>query len=149
MSFLISNTLGLVSKKYCNLDEWLVIHRELVLGGSISKKTKENRERHIKDISRAIGDLTLASIRPCDISRLINSVANEHPAKAKRLLIELRCIFNSALENGWIDTNAVRTVRAPTLRERLTLDMWRRIYLRANTWGRRLLLLSQGSVEAI
>ena len=75
-------------------------------------------------------------------------MANEHPAKAKRLLIELRCIFNSALENGWIDTNpanAVRTIRAPTLRERLTLDMWRKIYLRAydaNTWGRRLLLLA-------
>ena len=66
MSFLISNTLGLVSNKYRNL-EWLAIHRELVLGSNISKKTKENRERHIKDISRAIGGLTLASIRPEEV----------------------------------------------------------------------------------
>ena len=38
MSFLISNTLGLVSNKYRNLDEWLAIYRELVLGSNISKK---------------------------------------------------------------------------------------------------------------
>ena len=78
MSFLISNTLGLVSNKYRNLDEWLAIHSELVLGSNISKKTKENRERHIKDISRAIGGLTLVSIRPkgvygvilaCDVNK--------------------------------------------------------------------------------
>ena len=148
MSFLVSKTLGLVSSKYRNLDDWIITYKELVDGSDICKKTRENRHRHINLISRALGGLTISAIKPCDLAKFISAEAKTRPQTAKRLLIELRCMMNSALENGWIDVNpaiAVRIVKAPTQRERLTLAMWRKMYLAAydaDGWGRRLLLLA-------
>ena len=107
MSFILSNTLGLVSAKYRNLSEWIVVYRAIVNSGDRCQKTKENRNRHIDDIDCALGEHTLSAIRPCDISQYVNSESKIHPQKAKRLLVELRCMFNAAMENGWIDINPI------------------------------------------
>ena len=148
MSFILSNTLGLVSPKYRNLSEWIAVYKAIVNTGDRCQKTKENRNRHIDDINCALGAHTLSTIRPCDISQYVNSESKIHPQKAKRLLVELRCMFNAAMENGWIDINpaiSIRTVKAPTLRQRLTLEMWRKMYLSVyddDNWNRRLLTLA-------
>lgn len=126
MSFL-SKTLGKISAKYRTLSDWAVIYSQIVTSKPITKKTISNREHHHKRILAHLGGQEIGLIRPHDIAGVISRVYETHPHTAKRMLIEVRDMFQQAVDYGWIDRNpaaSLKPLKVKVSRLRLTLKEW-------------------------
>lgn len=129
MSFL-SATLGRLSPRYKTVNEWAVIYRQIIDGRPIGDKTKANRRGALTHVLAGLGERTISSVRPHEVSGMIQRIAVLHPQTAKRVLFEATDLFNEAMNYGWIDRNPSASVKAPVCRiqrKRLTLDQWRLI----------------------
>lgn len=127
---IIASTLGRVVTKYRTLSEWAVIYSRLLAERQICEKTRQNRMHHVRRIVDALGDKCIGSIKPHEISTLINVIGKTHPVAAKRVLIEIRSMFYEAVANDWISTNPAKSVRPPRVtvkRRRLSLTEWNAI----------------------
>lgn len=135
--------------RFRTLEQWSEIYVPLVDARPITQKTRLNRQAHIRRIIGALGQRRIGAIRPHEISSLIISVHKTYPVAAKRTLVEIRCMLDEAIANGWIDSNPAKAVRMPRCsvrRRRLALDEWRKIYEHARDhrppWVHRLFLLA-------
>lgn len=130
MGFL-SATIGRFSPRYRTLAQWAPIYSQVVACQEICDKTRANRRCYVKRIIDALGNKTIGAIRPHEVASLVSAIAVDHPHLAVRVLVEARALFNSALENGWVDSNPAVPVRRPNLkvsRERLSLTQWQNIH---------------------
>lgn len=146
---LLSVTVGRFLPRFRTLSQWIEIYSATIEAKEISTKTRLNRKAHIRRISEGLGAKGIGSIRPTDVGHFIGQIHKVHPVAAKRVLIEIRGIFDEAISNGWVDDNPAKAVRMPTSRvqrRRLSLDEWRLIYeaakLNSPPWVHRMILLA-------
>lgn len=104
-AWLLANTIGRVSPKHRTLNKWAVTYRKVVAAKPISDKTKANRKSILAHILGSLGDRIISSVKPHEIVALIIETHSTHPKKSKRILIEIRDLFNEAMSYGWIDRN--------------------------------------------
>lgn len=126
MNFLAS-TLGRVSPKYRTLGQWAETYRLILAAKPISDKTKINRRSCLSHVLDSLGDRTIGSIRPHEVSAMVLGIYAVRPQTAKRVLIEVRDMLAEAINYGWIDRNPATGVKIPAVRvqrQRLTLDQW-------------------------
>jgi integrase len=129
MSFL-SATLGRIVPRYKTVHEWAVIYRQIVDGRPIGDKTKANRRGALTHVLAGLGTRTISSVRPHEVSAMIQKIGALHPQTAKRVLFEVADLFNEAMNYGWVDRNPAISVKAPLARvqrKRLTLEHWQSI----------------------
>lgn len=110
-----------------SINEWLLEYNIILSSYPIQEKTLKNRTVLIRWISKHIGDKPIGLIKPYEIALAIKTEYKNSPAKAKRLLIEVKNMFTEAIIYGWIDRNPAAHLKAqsaPVLRERLTLKEW-------------------------
>lgn len=127
---LLASTIGRVKPCYRTVNEWAVTYRKIIAAKPISDKTKANRRSSLTHILASLGDRIVSDVKPHEISELILKTHAAHPQKAKRVLIEVRDMFNEAMAYGWIDRNPAISIKAPIVmvrRKRLTLDQWWKI----------------------
>lgn len=67
--------------------------------------TKANRKSILAHILGSLGDRIISSVKPHEIVALIIETHSTHPQKSKRILFEIRDLFNEAMSYGWIDRN--------------------------------------------
>lgn len=123
----LSNTIGRVVPRYRTLGEWAGTYRKIIDAKPISLKTKANRKSSLTHILASLGNRIVSRIKPHEIASLVLDTHAEHPQKAKRVLIEVRDLFNEAMNYGWIDRNPAIGIKAPLVkvqRKRLTLEQW-------------------------
>ncbi len=145
----VAATVGRVVPKYRTLNQFQPVYSEILATRQIGSKTRANRRGYVKRIVEKIGDLAIGSIRPHQVASAISALHAQHPHLAKRTLVEAREMFNEALLAGWIDSNPaelVRALKAPVVRERLSLDQWQRIHDYADCcsppWVARMMVLA-------
>lgn len=148
-SKLLSSTIGRVVPKYRTLGQWAMTYRQIVDARPICDKTKSNRRSALTQVLSALGDRTLASVRPHEVAAMIQRIHSVHPQSAKRVLQEAKDFFNEAVNYGWIDRNPAAPVKSPIVRvrrQRLTFEQWRNIhdYAADNMppWVSRMLMLA-------
>ena len=146
---ILSTTVGRFIPRFRTLKQWSEIYVPLVDAKPITQKTRLNRQAHIRRIIGVLGQRRIGAIRPHEISNLIVGVHKTYPVAAKRTLVEIRCMLDEAIANGWIDSNPAKAVRMPhakVRRRRLALDEWCAIYDHAKAnrppWVHRLFLLA-------
>lgn len=146
---LIRSTLGLISPRFRTVADWAVVYRRIVDSKPISCKTKANRHCSLRHIVDALGHRVISRVLPHEIAELVMGIHAEHPALAKRVLIEAKSLFNDAVIYGWIDRNPAFPLKAPVVhvqRHRLSLDHWRVIYAYALAhqppWVARMMVLA-------
>lgn len=128
---LLASTLGRVAPRYRTFGQWCDIYREILAGRPISEKTLANRRSVLKHLEDGLGDRTISSIRPHEVSAVVQRLGVAHPQRAKRVLFEARDAFNEAVNYGWIDRNPASPVKVPVVRvarKRLTLEQWKKIH---------------------
>lgn len=148
MNFL-ALTLGKVIPKYRTVADWVKIYEDILSTEGLCEKTLSNRKNHIKKILTEFGEESIGSLKPHVIAQFITSLAKTYPVTAKRTLIEIRCMLNHALLNGWISVNPAMAVKPPKTkveRLRLSFEDWRKTYEWSNEnqpgWVNRMLLLA-------
>jgi len=149
LSKIVSKTIGVVSPKYRTLSQWAVIYNNIIQTKTISAKTKDNRKNYLSKILVVFGDTAISKIRSCDISIFIAEIQKTHPQLARRVLVELQCLFEQALLARWIEEDPSLVVKRPRVtvsRQRLSLSEWEDIYNYTDCcsppWVSRLLLLA-------
>lgn len=93
----------------------------------ISFKTKANRRSSLTHILAGLGERTISSIKPHEVSGMVLAIHKQRPQTAKRVLIECKDMFAEAINYGWIDRNPATPIKVPAVhvqRNRLTLDQW-------------------------
>lgn len=124
---LLSATLGRLLPGYKTVNQWAVIYSQIIDGRPICQKTRANRRGALKHVLANLGGRTISSVRPHEVSAMIQRIAALHPQTAKRVLFEVADLFNEAMNYGWIDRNPAGSVKAPVCRiqrKRLTLEQW-------------------------
>lgn len=124
---LLSATLGRLLPGYKTVNQWAVIYSQIIDGRPICQKTRANRRGALKHVLANLGGRTISSVRPHEVSAMIQCIAALHPQTAKRVLFEVEDLFNEAVNYGWIDRNPAGSVKAPVCRiqrKRLTLEQW-------------------------
>jgi len=146
---LLSLTLGRIAPQYKTLREWSIIYDQIISSKQVLPKTLESHRLYVARILETFGTRALGSIRPYEIATLIRDIHARTPQTARRVLIEARCLFSEAVNYGWLDRNPaldVKHLRAPVVRQRLSLDQWQRTYewaeLHSPPWVSRMLLLA-------
>lgn len=127
MSGFLAATLGRLSPRYRTLNQWAETYRLIVDARPISYKTKLNRRSSLTHILAGLGERTISSIKPHEVSSLVLSIHKQYPQCAKRVLIEAKDMFSEAINYGWLDRNPATPIKAPVVRvqrNRLTLDQW-------------------------
>lgn len=149
MSQLLSATLGRLMPRYRSLTDWVSVYQQILDTRPLGAKTLANRRTVMRHIVDTLGSRSIGSIRPHEIAQLTRQIHTEHPATARRVLIEARDMFAEAVVYGWIDTNPAAPIRhqpSPVVRRRLSLDDWRRIHAYAVAqlppWVARMLVLA-------
>lgn len=64
-------------------------------------------------IRPVIGDMDIARVRPMDIEDLVNEIAVDHPATARKVLAILRSAFEDAIRWDLVTRNPARSARRP------------------------------------
>lgn len=148
MTFL-SATLGRFVPRFRTLGEWADLYASIVETQEIQAKTLANRRCHIRRIVQQLGHRPVGNVKPHEIGQMIADLQKIHPVAAKRTLIEMRCMFNQAVINGWASSNpasAVRMPKARVVRQRLSMLQWQEIYAYSKVhqppWVHRLFLLA-------
>ena len=100
LSKIVSNTIGVVSPKYRTLSQWAVIYNNIIQTKTISAKTKDNRKNYLSKILVVFGGTAISKIRSCDISIFISEIQKTHPQLARRVLVELQCLFEQSSQNS-------------------------------------------------
>ena len=145
----IAATLGRAFPKYRTLGQWAEIYHQIVATREISAKTKANRRSMLIRIVERLGDRLISTIRPHEISAMMQGIAQGRAQLAKRILFETRDMFNEAVNYGWIDRNPAATVKTPQARvqrKRLAFDDWCKIAAWSEAhqppWVQRMLMLA-------
>nr|MBL8412730.1 tyrosine-type recombinase/integrase [Dechloromonas sp.] len=151
---LIRSTLGVLSPRYRTVADWSEVYRRIIDTKPVCDKTKANRMVSVRHILDGIGRRIISRVMPHEIAELVQRLHAEHPALAKRVLIEAKSLFNEAVIYGWIDRNPAFPLRAPAVhvqRHRLSLEHWQAIhaYALANQphWVARMLVLALVSAQ--
>lgn len=124
---LLASTIGRVAPRYRTVNEWAVTYRKIIDAKPISCKTKANRKSSLMHILASLGGRIVSGVKPHEVAAMVLATHSEHPQKAKRVLIEVRDLFNEAMNYGWIDRNPAISIKAPPVRvqrKRLTLEQW-------------------------
>lgn len=127
---IFSYVLGRFAPKYRTVGEWAVTYRKLIDARPISEKTKANRHGALNHVLSYLGERTVGSVRPHEVSAMVLGIAKTHPQTAKRVLHEVADLFNECMAYGWVDRNPAISVKAPVARvqrKRLTLEHWQGI----------------------
>lgn len=135
MSFaarLLSATIGRAVSRYRTIGEWAETYRKIIDGKPVEEKTKVNRRSTLLHILNGLGrDRIISTVKPHDVSGLVMGIYKAHPQLAKRVLIEAKDFFNEAVSYAWLLRSPAASIKAPrvrVLRERLTLEQWKKIY---------------------
>lgn len=146
---LIRSTLGIVSPRFRTVADWALMYRRIVDTKPICDKTKANRWVSVRHIVSALGSRIISRVLPHEVAELVQRIHAEHPALAKRVLIEAKNLFNEAVIYGWIDRNPAFPLKAPAVqvqRHRLSLEHWKAIHAYAIAhqppWVSRMLVLA-------
>lgn len=146
---ILSKAFGRFVPSFRTLGQWIDVYAPIVDARPITEKTKLNRRAHIARIRAALGESRIGAIRPHEVSALVIAVQKSHPVAAQRMLVEIRCMFDEAVANGWLNSNPAKAVRMPRVRvrrRRLALNEWRLIYEHARDnrppWVHRMILLA-------
>lgn len=124
---LLASTIGRIAPRYRTINEWSGTYRKIIAAKPISAKTKANRKSSLTHILGSLGGRIISDVKPHEIAELVLETHASHPHKAKRVLIEVRDMFNEAMNYGWIDRNPAQSIKAPAVRvqrKRLSLDQW-------------------------
>ena len=108
------------------LDVWLDRHMESLRTLPLTRKTIDNRLNIAKAVQALLGSVLLRDLKPFMILRMI-AATKSTPHKSQRMLKELRCALDSAMEYGCVDENLAANVRTPSVsvsRSRLSIDQW-------------------------
>lgn len=97
MSQLLSATLGRLMPRYRSLSDWAGVYQQVLATRPISAKTLANRRTVLRHIVDTLGSRSIGSIRPHEIAQLTRQIHTEHPATARRVLIEARDMFAEAI----------------------------------------------------
>ena len=127
---ILSYVLGRFVPAYRTVGEWAVIYRKLIDARPISSKTKANRHGALGHVLSYLGERTVGTVRPHEVSAMVQAISTTHPQTAKRVLHEVADLFNECMNYGWIDRNPAISVKAPVARvqrKRLTLEHWQGI----------------------
>lgn len=128
---LIRSTLGILSPRYRTVADWSMVYCRIIDTKPICAKTKANRRVSVRHIVSALGQRIISRVLPHEIAELLQVIHAEHPALAKRVLIEAKNLFNEAVIYGWIDRNPAFPLKAPVVkvqRHRLSLEHWQAIH---------------------
>lgn len=129
---LLSATIGRAVSRYRTIGEWAETYRKIIDGKPVEEKTKVNRRSTLLHILNGLGrDRIISTVKPHDVSGLVMGIYKAHPQLAKRVLIEAKDFFNEAVSYAWLLRSPAASIKAPrvrVLRERLTLEQWKKIY---------------------
>ena len=150
LSFALSHTVGVVLPRYRTLGQWARVYRKVIDGLPVTEKTKANRRCALAHVLNGLGESRIiSSIRPHDVSAFVSCVYKRMPPLSKRVLIETKTVFNTAIDYGWVDRNPAAQVRAQHVtvkRNRLTLEHWQAIHAHAAAhmppWISRMMVLA-------
>lgn len=87
---------------------WLEDYKDGTVGTKWYKQMEAYVDNQIED---AIGDRLITSIKPVDIQKLMNQYADKSASYQRKLLLTLRQIFDSAVENDLIDKNPTQRIK--------------------------------------
>lgn len=149
ISNVLSKTVGKILPRYKTFSEFCVLYKEILTTKQVTEKTMKNRLNYLQFLEETFGKRTLCSIKPFELQRAIHNLAKVHQSKGKRVMIEIKCLFNEALNEGWIDVNPTVSIRVPKVviqRNRLTLEQFKVILTEAGgkypPWVKHLMLLA-------
>lgn len=129
---LLATTIGRLMPRYRTLGEWAETYGKIIDGKPVEEKTKVNRRSTLLHILNGLGrDRIISAVKPHEISGLVMGIHKAHPQLAKRVLIEAKDFFNEAVSYAWLLRSPAASIKAPrvrVLRERLTLEQWKKIY---------------------
>lgn len=129
---LLSATIGRAVSRFRTIGEWAETYRKIIDGKPVEEKTKINRRSTLAHILNGLGrDRIISTVKPHDVSGLVMGIYKAHPQLAKRVLIEAKDFFNEAVSYAWLLRSPAASIKAPrvrVLRERLTLEQWKKIY---------------------
>lgn len=131
MSQLLSATIGRLLPRYRSVSDWAGVYQQILATRPISTKTLANRRATLRQLVDAFGSRSIGAVKPHEIAQITRQIHAEHPAKARRVLIEARDMFAEAVIYGWINTNPAAPIKhqpSPVVRRRLSLDDWRKIH---------------------
>ena len=128
---------------------WLEEYNKILESYDISPKTRANRSVLIRWILENLGEFPVGLVKPYEIAGKLRELTKTNPQKSRRMLIEIKNMFNEAMIYGWIDRNPAACLKAPKvkiLRERLSIEDWEKLYrysqLNSVQWVPILLLLA-------
>lgn len=132
------------------LSDWLVVHQQQLGERGYCAQTLKNRGANLKHVRRLWGDCVITELKPHQVATALRQNFDEKKTStAGRVLAELREAYTEAIANGWCETNPAFHIKPPkhyTIRERLTLDVWRQMLELSKAspqrWVRAMLLLA-------
>lgn len=89
-------------------NEWLTSYKKGTVSASWYNHMQSLIDNQIED---AIGDVRLVDVKPMHIQRLMNKYADMSESYQKKLLLVVRQIFDSAVENDLVDKNPTRRIK--------------------------------------
>lgn len=129
-----------------SLSTWLLTYRQILSKRGYAVQTIKNRSASIKHIEVALGKRPITSIKPFEISNLLDNFSAHN---ATRILGELRDMYHEAVANGVAQTNPAIHIKAPKqarIRKRLALETWdlmlERSFNSSISWTPHMLLLA-------
>lgn len=103
-----------------------------------AEKTDELYENILNRMSAAIGTLEVANLTVRDCATFIRDVTASKRAR-QQFRLALQWVLACAVEEGWIESNPALQTRKSVFkrqRERLTKDVYDKIYMKAEPWLR-------------
>lgn len=91
---------------------WDDLYEVRILSKKNLKAQKDERSMYLRYVNKAIGSKRLADITMEDIQKIHDFItARRKPVRANRVLQVLRCVFNRAIDAGWMAANPARGVK--------------------------------------
>lgn len=112
--------------KQMNFLQLVNLHFNRIEKSNLKPITLSNKRGNIKNFVDELGDMEVAEIKPIDIYKVLQRFINENRTNmARRLYIEARDIFYTAILDNQLDYNPVFMIKRPNdkvKRQRLTLN---------------------------
>lgn len=106
------------------LNQWIEVYLGILNNRNYCKQTLKNKYGSIKHLQKYLGEKSLSSIKPIDISKIL---LNFSPQSASRILGVLKDIYYEAIINNATDNNPVIHIKPPHItcfRKRLDIDTY-------------------------
>jgi len=126
--------LGRIAPRWRTLREWAAVYEQIIAARPLVMRTLSGRRNYVKYIVDALGDRSMRDIRPHHIALLVRDIYSRYPQTARRVLMEMRDMFDESINYGWLHRNPaveIKPLRSPVKRQRLSFELWQKIHERA------------------